>query len=83
VYVVVQDYAAQINPFHWMLVLGALLMLTVLFLEGGLSSLPAALRRLLPGRAALPAKGAGVSGPIAAADSPVVSGAAEERGQPG
>lgn len=45
VYVLVQDYAAQINPFHWMLVVGALLMLTVLFLEGGLSSLPAALRR--------------------------------------
>jgi branched-chain amino acid transport system permease protein len=45
VYVVVQDYAAQINPFHWMLVVGALLMLTVLFLEGGLSSLPEALRR--------------------------------------
>jgi branched-chain amino acid transport system permease protein len=39
VYVAVQDYAAQINPFHWMLVVGALLMLTVLFLEGGLSSL--------------------------------------------
>jgi branched-chain amino acid transport system permease protein len=40
VYVVVQDRAAQINPFHWMLLLGALLMCTVLFLEGGLSSLP-------------------------------------------
>jgi branched-chain amino acid transport system permease protein len=40
VYVLVQDYAAQINPFHWMLLLGILLMLTVLFLEGGLASLP-------------------------------------------
>jgi branched-chain amino acid transport system permease protein len=49
VYVVVQDYAAQINPFHWMLVVGVLLMLTVLFLEGGLSSLPEALWHRLRG----------------------------------
>jgi branched-chain amino acid transport system permease protein len=74
VYVAVQDYAAQINPFHWMLVLGALLMLTVLFLEGGLSSLPAALRRLLPERAA--------SVPPAVAGARAVA-PAEERGQPG
>lgn len=40
VYVVVQDQAAQVNPFHWMLLLGALLMCTVLFLEDGLTSLP-------------------------------------------
>ncbi len=39
VYVVVQDYAAQVNPFYWMFVIGALLMATVLFLEGGLMSL--------------------------------------------
>jgi branched-chain amino acid transport system permease protein len=45
VYVLVQDYAAQINPFHWMLLVGILLMVTVLFLEGGLASLPEALRR--------------------------------------
>jgi branched-chain amino acid transport system permease protein len=45
VYMLVQDYAAQINPFHWMLVVGALLMFTVLFLQGGLASLPEALRR--------------------------------------
>lgn len=45
VYVLVQDYAAQINPFHWMLIVGTLLMLTVLFLEGGLASLPEALRK--------------------------------------
>ena len=44
-YVLVQDYAAQLNPFHWMLILGTLLILTVLFLEGGLASLPEALRR--------------------------------------
>jgi branched-chain amino acid transport system permease protein len=36
VYVVVQDYAAKINPFYWMFVIGGLLMATVLFLEGGL-----------------------------------------------
>jgi branched-chain amino acid transport system permease protein len=45
VYVVVQDYAAQLNPFHWMLLVGGLLMFTVLFLEEGLTSLPQALRR--------------------------------------
>ncbi len=36
VYVVVQDYAAKVNPFYWMFVIGSLLMATVLFLEGGL-----------------------------------------------
>jgi branched-chain amino acid transport system permease protein len=45
VYVFVQDYAAQLNPFHWMLIVGILLMLTVLFLEGGLASLPEVLRK--------------------------------------
>lgn len=54
IYVVVQDYAAQINPFYWMLVIGLLLMGTVLLLEGGLISLldaaRNALRRLLGGR---------------------------------
>jgi branched-chain amino acid transport system permease protein len=39
VYVVVQDVAARINPFYWMFVIGALLMATVLFLEGGLMDL--------------------------------------------
>jgi branched-chain amino acid transport system permease protein len=39
VYVVVQDLAAQIDPFRWMLVLGAMLMAVVLFLEDGLISL--------------------------------------------
>jgi branched-chain amino acid transport system permease protein len=57
VYVVVQDYAAQINPFHWMLVVGALLMFTVLFLEGGLASLPEALRRWSCGTLARARKG--------------------------
>ena len=36
VYVVVQDYAAKVNPFYWMFVIGGLLMATVLFLENGL-----------------------------------------------
>lgn len=53
IYVVVQDYAAQINPFYWMLVIGLMLMGTVLLLEGGLISLldaaRTALRRLLGG----------------------------------
>jgi branched-chain amino acid transport system permease protein len=39
VYVVLQDYAAQVNPFYWMFVIGGLLMATMLFLEGGLMSL--------------------------------------------
>ena len=47
VYVVLQDYAAQVNPFYWMFVIGALLMATVLFLEGGLMSLLDAGRSLL------------------------------------
>ena len=45
IYVVVQDVAAQINPFYWMLVIGAFLMATVLFLEEGLMTLWDALRR--------------------------------------
>jgi branched-chain amino acid transport system permease protein len=39
VYVVVQDYAARVNPFYWMFFIGGLLMFTVLFLEGGLMEL--------------------------------------------
>ena len=39
VYVVVQDMAAEMDPFRWMFVIGALLMGTVLFLENGLMGL--------------------------------------------
>ncbi len=39
VYVVVQDLAAQADPFRWMFVIGALLMAVVLFLENGLMGL--------------------------------------------
>jgi branched-chain amino acid transport system permease protein len=39
VYVVVQSFAAQIDPFRWMLFVGALMMGVVLFLERGLMSL--------------------------------------------
>ncbi|UUX94511.1 branched-chain amino acid ABC transporter permease [Aquabacterium sp. J223] len=49
-YVVVQDVAAQVNPFYWMLVIGLLLMVSVLALEGGLMSLVDAVRRRLGGR---------------------------------
>lgn len=38
-YVLVHDWAAAINPFYWMFVIGALLVAVVLFLEGGLMSL--------------------------------------------
>ncbi|MCC6949409.1 MAG: branched-chain amino acid ABC transporter permease [Bradyrhizobiaceae bacterium] len=45
VYVIVQDYAAKVNPFYWMFFIGALLMATVLFLEGGLMDLGATVRK--------------------------------------
>jgi branched-chain amino acid transport system permease protein len=45
VYVVVQNVAAELDPFRWMLVLGALLMAIVLFLEGGLASVADLVRR--------------------------------------
>jgi branched-chain amino acid transport system permease protein len=42
VYVVVQDLAAEMDPFRWMFVIGGLLMASVLFLENGLVGLFAA-----------------------------------------
>jgi branched-chain amino acid transport system permease protein len=39
VYVLVQDFAARVDPFRWMFVIGALLMVVVLFLEHGLMGL--------------------------------------------
>jgi len=39
VYVVVQDLAAEMDPFRWMFVIGGLLMAVVLFLENGLMGL--------------------------------------------
>ncbi|HEX4112867.1 MAG TPA: branched-chain amino acid ABC transporter permease [Stellaceae bacterium] len=38
-YVVVQDIAAEFDPFRWMFVIGGLLVVMVLFLEGGLMGL--------------------------------------------
>lgn len=38
-YVVVQDLAAEFDPFRWMFVIGELLVVIVLFLEGGLMGL--------------------------------------------
>ena len=35
-YVVVQDLAAEFDPFRWMFLIGGLLVVSVLFLEGGL-----------------------------------------------
>jgi len=52
VYVVVQNVAAELDPFRWMLVLGALLMAIVLFLEGGLASLGDLAARAFAGRRA-------------------------------
>jgi branched-chain amino acid transport system permease protein len=46
VYVVVQDLAAEMDPFRWMFVIGGLLMASVLFLENGLVSVGDVLARL-------------------------------------
>jgi len=43
-YVVVQDLAAEFDPFRWMFVIGGLLVAAVLFLEGGLMGLADMLR---------------------------------------
>lgn len=43
-YVVVQDLAAEFDPFRWMFVIGALLVVIVLFLPGGLMGLADGLR---------------------------------------
>jgi len=45
-YVLIHDFASQIDPFYWMFVIGGVLMLVVLFIEGGLMGSVAALRRL-------------------------------------
>jgi len=47
VYVVVQNFAAQIDPFRWMFIIGILLMAVVLFLENGLMGLADVVRRAL------------------------------------
>jgi branched-chain amino acid transport system permease protein len=46
VYVVVQDLAAEMDPFRWMFVIGGLLMASVLFFENGLMSIGDLLARL-------------------------------------
>ena len=38
-YVLVHDWAAAVNPFYWMFVVGGLLIAVVLFLDGGLMGL--------------------------------------------
>ena len=45
-YIVVQDFAAEIDPFRWMFVIGGLLMGTVLLLENGIVGIPDMLGRL-------------------------------------
>jgi branched-chain amino acid transport system permease protein len=42
VYVVVQDVAAEIDPFKWMFVIGGLMMAVVFFVEDGIAGVPAA-----------------------------------------
>jgi branched-chain amino acid transport system permease protein len=52
-YVVVQDLVAQVDPFRWMFVIGGLLVVMVLFLDGGLMGLAdwarGGMARLWPG----------------------------------
>jgi branched-chain amino acid transport system permease protein len=55
VYVVVQDLAAEIDPFRWMFVIGGLLMASVQFFESGLMSIGDVLARLR-GRAGRPTR---------------------------
>ncbi|HXE17709.1 MAG TPA: branched-chain amino acid ABC transporter permease [Stellaceae bacterium] len=54
-YVVVQNLAAEFDPFRWMFVIGGLLVVIVMFLDGGLMGLADWLRgaalRILPGAA--------------------------------
>jgi branched-chain amino acid transport system permease protein len=38
-YVVVQDWAASVNPFYWMFVIGGMLIATVMFLDDGVMGL--------------------------------------------
>lgn len=44
-YIVVQDFAAEIDPFRWMFVIGGLLMGTVLLLDNGIAGIPDTLGR--------------------------------------
>lgn len=52
VYMVVHDVASGIDPFHWMFVIGTLLIVIVLFSRDGLVGLAIAIARRLQGRAA-------------------------------
>jgi branched-chain amino acid transport system permease protein len=52
VYMVVHDVASGMDPFHWMFVIGALLIIVVLFSREGLVGLAIAMGRKLHGRAA-------------------------------
>ena len=47
VYFVVQDWTAKISPYFWEFIVGAMLIATVLFLEGGLMDLGRVGRRLV------------------------------------
>ena len=49
VYVVLQDFAAEMDPFRWMFVIGALMIGVVLFLDDGLMGLADIVRRRLLG----------------------------------
>ncbi|HWM45275.1 MAG TPA: branched-chain amino acid ABC transporter permease [Xanthobacteraceae bacterium] len=57
VYVVVQDLAAELDPFRWMFVIGGLLMASVLFFENGLMSIVDIVGRARTSRKSPPACG--------------------------
>jgi branched-chain amino acid transport system permease protein len=51
VYIVVKDLSAEWNPYHWMFVIGGLLIFVVRFARGGiLGMLDAAIQRVLVAR---------------------------------
>ncbi len=51
VYVVLQDFAAEMDPFRWMFVIGALMIAVVLFLDDGLMGLADMVKRRFSGGA--------------------------------
>lgn len=51
IFMAVHHIAASVDPFNWLFVIGALVLLVVFFVPEGLLGLPAGLRRLTRGRA--------------------------------
>lgn len=66
VYTIVEHYASEFDPFFWQFVIGLMLMVLVLFFEGGIMGIIDKLfGRKKPGRIAAPAKSADAPAPKA------------------